>query len=55
MGGALVQEIAEYIVREPGSVYARDHAVSKSDFYHVAAKVLPCDNKFAEDEVSLAL
>ena len=50
-----MQEFFEYISREPGSVYTRDHAVSKSDVYHVAAKVLLCDHKFADDEVSLAL
>ena len=54
MRDALVQELAEYIIREPGSTYARDHAVTPNDVYNVAARIRPAPNKYDKDEVSLA-
>ena len=54
MEDALVQDFSEYIIRHPGSVYARDYGVSNADVMNINAKVILCPNKFHEDEVSLA-
>ena len=54
MEDALVQDISEYIIRHPGSVYAWDYAISNADVMNINAKVILCPNKFHEDEVSLA-
>ena len=35
-----LQDFSEYIVREPGSVYARDHAVTNHDVMNSRARVL---------------
>lgn len=47
-----MQEFPEYIIREPGSVYARDFAVSNADVMNITAKVLQADTKYDKDEVS---
>lgn len=51
MEGALVQDFTEFIIRHPGSVYARDYAVCNADVMNIQAKVLLSGSKFAEDEV----
>ena len=48
-----MQDFSKYIIKEPGSVYARDHAVTNHDIMNIRAKVLLCNTKYDEDEVWL--
>lgn len=51
---ALVQEFSDFIIRQPGSIYARDYAVSNADVRNTTIKVLR-DTQLNKDGVSLAL
>ena len=46
-----LQDFFEYIIREPGSVYARDYAVTNHDVMNSRARVLHSPTMFDADEV----
>lgn len=46
-----MQDFDEYIASNPGSVYARDCAVSNSDVMNIGAKHLVSNMRFHDDEV----
>ena len=48
-----MQDFAAYIIREPGSVYARDYRVTNYDVMNSRARVLHSFTKFDADEVRL--
>lgn len=47
----MAQEFHDYIIKNPGSIYARDYAISSSDIDNIRAKVVVCEKQHHTDEV----